>query len=420
MGGLSKNTKSIRKTDLTSQRNSVLGAKKVLMVHAANNGDTGIDLSALSFPTADYAGTGISGNPSYNEILKLNLAVNARNVEIKSSLNGLLMKRFYKVISSSQIDFANGYQAQTDEVFEIWFEPSIVGGATLVDGQPLVKTYLLPEGQTDVVTDVFDYNKFPTMQLGAVMVFRQIDPSGPISLMLRNINNEASGEGNYYELPSTDGVTNAIRFNSVGGVGGDVVTVVSVGSLVERPTTSIMAFVERINGDVDTLRTTVASLAGVAKSMFEDAPHSVDLATFGQRVTDLENTQNNTVLPRVEDHQTNLRQYTLTVTATNWTTTRAVGIPYQTLDGTWRLRFNIAGDQSPKQNSVTLSIGGVIFESTIYQTVAAYHGDEPVEIARTQTNSSLILIRAYNGTVGAGNFISCSGDVELKEKPTWI
>ena len=292
MSGLSKNTKSIRKTDLGTQRNSVLGSKRVLIAHRANAGDTTIDLSNLVFPTAEYAGTDVTGNPSYNEILKLSLAVNSKNVNIKSSLNNDIMKMHYVVISSSLIQFKNDYEASENEIFEIWFEPSIISGATLVDAQPLVQTKVLEEGVFDIVTDVFDYNKFPTKQVGAVMVFRQMEVDGPMALMFRNINNESTGEGNYYEVPSTDGVTNAIRFNNSGGVGGDNVIVVSVGSLVERPTTSMMAFVERINGDVDTLRETVAALAGVDKSNFEDAPHSIDLATFGQRVIELEKIMN--------------------------------------------------------------------------------------------------------------------------------
>ena len=292
MSGLSKNTKSIRKTDLGTQRNSVLGSKRVLIAHRASVGDTTIDLSNLVFPTAEYAGTDVTGNPSYNEILKLSLAVNSKNVNIKSSLNNDIMKMHYVVISSSLIQFKNDYEASENEIFEIWFEPSIISGATLVDAQPLVQTKVLEEGVFDIVTDVFDYNKFPTKQVGAVMVFRQMEVDGPMALMFRNINNESTGEGNYYEIPSTDGVTNAIRFNNSGGVGGDNVIVVSVGSLVERPTTSMMAFVERINGDVDTLRDTVAALAGVPKSNFEDAPHSVDLATFGERVLELEKIMN--------------------------------------------------------------------------------------------------------------------------------
>lgn len=36
-------------------------------------------------------------------------------------------------------------------------------------------------------------------------------------------------------------------------------------------------------------------------------------------------------------------QYDLTVTGTNWTTTRAVGVPYQTGNGIWRIKLNVGG-----------------------------------------------------------------------------
>lgn len=287
---ISNNTVSTRKTNLGSHHKSALGAKRVAIYHRANSGDTSIDLTNLVFPSSEYADVGVV-NPSYSQILALNIGANKANVKILSSLNGELLRMNYRIQNSSLIEFKNNYVAQENEVFEIWFEPSIISGNMLVDAQPLVQTYLLPEGQSDVPTDPFEYNKFPQKQIGAVMVFRQIDPSGPVVLMMRNENNSPSGDGNYYELSGTANTTSLIRFNNPAGPNGSIVSIVSVGSLVERPTQSMMAYIESINGDVETLRQAVSALTGLDKSTYENAPHSIDLANFGTNVTNILNTE---------------------------------------------------------------------------------------------------------------------------------
>jgi hypothetical protein len=286
MSGLSKNQKSIRKSDLTTQTNTALGAKSIIMAHKASNGDTSIDLENLVFPSAEYDGTSIVGNPSYAEIAALKLGVNHKNLTIRSSNVGVLLKTQYKVVNSKLINFVNGFTAIEGEVFEMTFEPAVIGGATIVDYQPQIKTYLLPEGQTDVVVEPFLTNQHPTQQVGAVKVYRQIDPSGPVTLMLRDINNAGDGSGNYYEVPS-NGYTSVIRFNTPAPVGGHIVFIESVGQLVERPTQSMMAFIEAVNGDVDKLRDTVAALSGQPKGNFNGQPHSIDLANFGTAFNDL-------------------------------------------------------------------------------------------------------------------------------------
>ena len=53
-------------------------------------------------------------------------------------------------------------------------------------------------------------------------------------------------------------------------------------------------------------------------------------------------------------------QYNLKVTGTNWTTTRAVGIPYRVFDEAkneiWRLKFNISGTLSTAAASITITV----------------------------------------------------------------
>ena len=63
----------------------------------------------------------------------------------------------------------------------------------------------------------------------------------------------------------------------------------------------------------------------------------------------------------------------LQITGTSsWVTTRAVGIPYQTLDGAWRLRFNIAGTSSSVA-SVSLTFTDATFKTGYDQACSAAH-----------------------------------------------
>lgn len=118
-----------------------------------------------------------------------------------------------------------------------------------------------------------------------------------------------------------------------------------------------------------------------------------------------------------------LRQYTLTVTGTNWTTVRAVGVPYRTLDGVWRLRFNITGTtSSSSRTSYLVTISGVAFKSGAgnYQAISAFSpsgsGFALGQMFTGLGNGELTIVHA-SGTTGAYSF---SGDVELDAKPTFV
>jgi hypothetical protein len=106
------------------------------------------------------------------------------------------------------------------------------------------------------------------------------------------------------------------------------------------------------------------------------------------------------------------------VTGTGWTTTRAVAIPYQTIDGAWRLKFNIRGSLSVADTAVTLTISGVTFKSGGTQAISV-----------SQDTSTTANTRRQRVTGGTGTFIgtfdtaitdfTASGDIELDSKPTW-
>lgn len=115
---------------------------------------------------------------------------------------------------------------------------------------------------------------------------------------------------------------------------------------------------------------------------------------------------------------TQAKQYDLTVTGTNYTTVRAVGTPYQTTDGAWRMAFNIYGTTAITTASLTMSISGVTFKNTsnYRQAVSLATGSaNGSEYAYTTPNTGDITAFAE----GVVSVYSVSGDVELDSKPTW-
>ena len=124
------------------------------------------------------------------------------------------------------------------------------------------------------------------------------------------------------------------------------------------------------------------------------------------------------------------RQYTLTVTGTNWVTSRAVGIPYKTLDGAWRLKFNINGYLSSGTSSFTGTISGVTFKN-ILSWGGSGIGGQPINASLDVAGATDVadLEKSYV-TPNASTFViettstsfvdlMLSGDVELESMPTW-
>jgi hypothetical protein len=115
-------------------------------------------------------------------------------------------------------------------------------------------------------------------------------------------------------------------------------------------------------------------------------------------------------------------QYSLTVTGTNWTTVRAVGIYYQDQDGIPRFKFNIIGTLSSTATAFTGTITGVTFKagSNLFQAISASVQQDGTGI-RTVIGSyvSPSVGTFYVGSDAAMNRIMVSGDVELESVPTW-
>ena len=102
------------------------------------------------------------------------------------------------------------------------------------------------------------------------------------------------------------------------------------------------------------------------------------------------------------------------------TVTRALFIPYQCQDGTWRMRFTIQinGATSTSSTGHQINVNGIVFKNvTNYnQVISGY--------ANTQWSDVAVLANSTTINIGHSSGVSpatygFAGDVELNAKPTW-
>jgi len=399
-------SKSIRRQDVLDQKSIAVGLKKLVMAHKATAGDTGINLGALVSPT-EMSTLGFV-NPSAQEILAANLKFYRSNLRVVSSHKGLLMDYLsYNVASSSRINFTD-FTAEADEIFVITFDDNAKTGITMVDSEPIIATGPLAVGATDFNTGVpYEVGINSTSkQVGKVLVFRNGD------IQFRNPSNGTSG-GNYQEIAAGLGLGVIIRFNNAPVGQEDNIIVVGLGTAY-RPDGSVFAEIENLAGQVDRVVEVLSDVSGLDEDEFQTAPNSVDLKAFGDRVLALE--------ALAAENLSALRQYTLSVSGTNtWVTERAVGIPYRTLDGTWRLRFNISGSHT-SATTTSLTVSGVVFKTLPGPTTrqACHANDNSGGSAPSnnfcQGGSSTISINHASANTQNTVF----GDVELDGQPSFV
>ncbi len=112
-------------------------------------------------------------------------------------------------------------------------------------------------------------------------------------------------------------------------------------------------------------------------------------------------------------------QYDLTVTGTNWTTTRAVGVVYKCASGQYRLRFNIRGTvSSASRTTYQIILDGVTFKNitNFIQPIIAY--PDALVSLQSYCNYGNGNITINHSSATTTNYMF-SGDVELESKPSW-
>jgi hypothetical protein len=117
------------------------------------------------------------------------------------------------------------------------------------------------------------------------------------------------------------------------------------------------------------------------------------------------------------------KQYTPTITCSlaGWSTVRAAVVVYQTNDGAWRMKFNIAGSF----NSATNTGCTITFESnTLFKNVSNF--TQPCVGRISSLNDVVSCFANPNAATVTMNWVSStntacqlSGDVELNAQPSW-
>lgn len=271
-----KNAKSIRKQEFKESRNLAQGFQKLTFAHKASLGDTVINLGSLTTPT-EMSALGFT-NPSSSRLTEAKLFQFKKNLTLVSSLRGTLMQDLsYRVNSNSSIKLE--FTAEEGEIFTGVIDANPASGIKVVDAKVQKAVGDLADGETDFPIG------FATSTLREeIVVFR----NGLIQK--RNSNNSSTLlDGNYYLVDTGSGFGSVVRFNSAASGGPDSIIVTSLGNIIESPTDSSWAEIEKVQGQIDAMVPTLAALAGVSVTDFQATPNDVDLKAFGDVVQQILN-----------------------------------------------------------------------------------------------------------------------------------
>jgi len=274
---------SLRKQDLEGSKPIAIAFKKLTFAHKATAGDTGITLTSLTTPT-EMSSVGFT-QPTAAELTSAKLLFFRKNLKLISSSRGLLMDFLsYTIASNSRINF-NGFTALAGEIFIGIIDHEPATGLNVVDAAPLVSSGVLTAGLQDYNTgSAFQVNKYPTTQIGNVLVY--VDGV----LQHRNSGNVTavpSADGNYQEIDNGSGLGSVIRFNTIEAYNRNII-VVSNGLLVNRPDSSRDQALESLAGQVDKMIPDLAAATGNPSTNYQAAPNNVDIKTFGDNVGKLQ------------------------------------------------------------------------------------------------------------------------------------
>lgn len=111
-----------------------------------------------------------------------------------------------------------------------------------------------------------------------------------------------------------------------------------------------------------------------------------------------------------------------TVGGTGSTIIRGVFVPYQTQDGTWRLRFNyVLSLSTATRTNYTSTINGVVFKNVADYLQSVSVNSPPGSAQNAYQGFTLPntgTVEAYHASFSTGGY-GFSGDVELNAKPSW-
>lgn len=107
----------------------------------------------------------------------------------------------------------------------------------------------------------------------------------------------------------------------------------------------------------------------------------------------------------------------VSITGTNWTTDRANFIPYETSNGTYRMKFNIHGDLTSSATSLSLTINGITTAPAAQAVLLTLASSSRAGDAFILDSSNVIFSNITTGPDRSE--FTYSGDIELSSWPTW-
>lgn len=219
------------------------------------------------------------------------------------------------------------------------------------------------------------------------------------------------------------------------GTGELLVTSTPLNEDAQHSTTAIVAGSTSISGKYSTtLRSNVAvkflgtlTIANATAGTWATGPTEISLQPLRKMPTAMSDSEATALGLKVYAHGTaynNSVQPTITRFSGNGTlssVTASALMPYQTQDGSWRLKFNISVVlSSTSRAAFAIAIAGVTFKNTAshFQSIIAGGGGPTnyLSYAYVEPGTGNMGLEHATATLTGYRF---SGDVELESKPTW-
>jgi hypothetical protein len=412
MSSIAKSGISLSKKDLTKSRIPLVASRNVTFYHKTSGGELSIDLLALSMPSE--MPTNVQATVA--EISGAQLAINKKNLSLQSSSNGVLQQGLdYVVTSSTTINLIGLYAlagAEIDEIFTGTINSAPVSDLVVASARSVDKTYTLAVGQTIL-------NLGREYQTGQNIN----DDIGSIKVFVNGV--LAHRDTDYYEIDAGSGWGTTIGFYTAPvSLPYSVAVDFGVMSITDN---DAIGTIENLAGAIKKIAVDLADVAGTSESDYYSAsPSEIERRTFGDMVLSHEDRLLVSNLLSALEGLSQHRQYDLTSTGISSSIggsfSTAVAVPYKTINGTWRMRFNIGNlVTSASRLGCTLTLTGVVFKSVSglngQAISAAMDGNSTAVRGFALSGVNTMFIDHASLTTAGYSF---SGDVELASKPTWV
>lgn len=280
-----KEDRSYSKEDVGLKKGNLSTTKTVVFKDERGAGDLVINTMALITPT-EAASNGFL-QPSVAQLNALNLIQNRKNIQVHSSLSGIMVDyETYAVTGANTIQLIGNKAAlggaAEGEVFTVKAVPVQTSSLLTTDAKKQYKEYILPDGQAILnLGREFDFGANIDSQIGSIRVFR--NGVGPLLRNVANVVANPSADGDYHEISTGSLASTMIEFN-IAPSGQDDTIVVEFG-LEYAADLSIVGDQESLAGQLLAMAKDVGPAVGVnPNDWIISSPSQVERNEFGDEV----------------------------------------------------------------------------------------------------------------------------------------